>query len=116
MGSAGVPLLLLVGALSRIPGSEGGREPPAHFLCQAKLDCHFLNGTQRVRYLKRFFYDRQEIDRFDSDLGEFVSITPLGQADYWNTRQDMLQVARAEVNRFCRYNYEAAKTGLVIGW
>ncbi|KAM6472438.1 uncharacterized protein PHA67_005384 isoform 1-T1 [Liasis olivaceus] len=28
MGSAGVPPLLLVGALSRIPGSEGGEEPP----------------------------------------------------------------------------------------
>ncbi|KAG8127223.1 putative MHC class II antigen protein [Naja naja] len=35
--------------------------PSAHFLHQAKAECLFLNGTQRVRYLQRYFYDRQEM-------------------------------------------------------
>ncbi|KAM6436415.1 H-2 class II histocompatibility antigen, E-S beta chain-like [Liasis olivaceus] len=119
MGSAGVPLLLLVlvGTLSRIPGSEGGREPPAHFLYQTKDECHFFNGTQRVRFLERFFYDWQEIVRFDSNLGKFVAVTPLGQpdADYWNSRQDYLQDERAAVDSFCRHNYEALQSAPVVG-
>ncbi|XP_063147223.1 H-2 class II histocompatibility antigen, E-S beta chain-like [Candoia aspera] len=121
MGSAGVPLLLLllllVGALCRIPGSEGGKEPPAHFLYQGKIECRFLNGTQRVRYLESYFYDRQEIDRFDSDLGKYVAVTELGQrdADYWNSDKDLLQYKRAEVDRLCRHNYDAAKTARLIG-
>ncbi|XP_063147205.1 uncharacterized protein LOC134488789 [Candoia aspera] len=124
MGSAGVPLLLLlllllvvVGALCRIPGSEGGKEPPAHFLHQVKHECRFLNGTQRVRYLERYFYDRQEIDRFDSDLGKYVAVTELGQpeADHWNSDKDRLQYKRAAVDRFCRYNYDVSRGNHVIG-
>ncbi|KAM6436411.1 H-2 class II histocompatibility antigen, E-S beta chain-like [Liasis olivaceus] len=123
MGSAGVPLLLLLGgALPRIPGSEGGQEPPAHFLYQWKADCHFLNGTQRVRFLDRYFYDRQEFVRFDSDLGKFVAVTEFGQfvADYYNSLQDYLQYKRASVDRFCREayrvgSYEADKTQRVVG-
>ncbi|KAM6436395.1 H-2 class II histocompatibility antigen, E-S beta chain-like isoform 2-T2 [Liasis olivaceus] len=123
MGSVGVPLLLLlVGALSRIPGSEGGQDPPAHFLYQSKSDCHFFNGTQRVRFLDRDIYDRQEFVRFDSDVGKFVAVTPLGQpdADYWNSRQEILQDARAAVDSFCRchygaFTYQAEKTRRLIG-
>ncbi|KAM6436371.1 rano class II histocompatibility antigen, A beta chain-like [Liasis olivaceus] len=119
MGSAGVPLLLLlVGALPRIPGSEGGEEPHAHFLAQEKADCHFFNGTQRVRLLYSQFYDQQEFVRFDSDVGKFVAVTEFGQllgwADYWNSGQEV-RIKRAEVDSFCRHNYEAAKTGLVVG-
>ncbi|XP_063147277.1 H-2 class II histocompatibility antigen, E-S beta chain-like [Candoia aspera] len=118
MGSAGVPLLLLllVGALCWIPGSEGGKEPPAHFLQQVKGECRFLNGTQRVRFLQRYFYDRQEFVRFDSDLGKFVAVTELGQpdADYWNSDKVYLQGLRAVVD-ICRQNYEVAKTGRMIG-
>ncbi|XP_039175663.1 H-2 class II histocompatibility antigen, E-S beta chain-like [Crotalus tigris] len=116
MGSVGVPLLLLAGALARIPGSEGGQETPAHFLLQWKLECHFFNGTQRVRFLDRSIYDRQEIDYFDSDLRKFVAITPLGQpdVDMWNSDKVYLQYLRAEVDSVCRhnyrvYNYEVAK-------
>ncbi|KAM6472440.1 H-2 class II histocompatibility antigen, E-S beta chain-like isoform 3-T3 [Liasis olivaceus] len=122
MGSAGVPPLLLVGALSRIPGSEGGEEPPAHFLHQWTCECHFLNGTQRVRFLKSFFYDRQEFVRFDSDLRRFVAVTPLGQvdADKWNSNQDILLDVKAAIDYFCRhnygvYNYQAAKRARLIG-
>ncbi|XP_058028326.1 H-2 class II histocompatibility antigen, E-S beta chain-like isoform X2 [Ahaetulla prasina] len=116
MAFPGVPLMLLVGALARIPGSEGGKETPAHFLYQGKGECRFLNGTQLVRYLQRYFYDRQEIARFDSERGEYVALTGLGKADadYWNRNKLYVQIAKGEVDRFCRnnyrlYNYEAAK-------
>ncbi|XP_058028347.1 H-2 class II histocompatibility antigen, E-S beta chain-like isoform X4 [Ahaetulla prasina] len=116
MAFPGVPLMLLVGALARIPGSEGGKETPAHFLLQAKEECLFLNGTQRVRYLFRETYDRQEIFRFDSDYGEFEAVTPLLQPDVdaWNRDKHRLQIMKSQVN-LCRHNYEAAQTGQVVG-
>ncbi|XP_026582006.1 HLA class II histocompatibility antigen, DRB1-15 beta chain-like, partial [Pseudonaja textilis] len=80
----------------------------AHFLLQEKSECIFLNGTQRVRLLDRFFYDRQEYVRFDSDLGKFVAVTALGEADadYWNGDKQIIQYRKAAVDFFCRYNYE----------
>ncbi|XP_026550478.1 HLA class II histocompatibility antigen, DRB1-4 beta chain-like, partial [Notechis scutatus] len=80
----------------------------AHFLYQEKAECLFLNGTQRVRYLYRQFYDRQEYVRFDSDLGKFVAITAFGEADAdkWNREKQILQYKKAEVDSFCRQNYE----------
>uniref|UniRef100_A0A670ZT03 Ig-like domain-containing protein n=1 Tax=Pseudonaja textilis TaxID=8673 RepID=A0A670ZT03_PSETE len=80
----------------------------AHFLYQEKNECLFLNGTQRVRYLDRYFYDRQEIVRFDSDLGKHVAVTALGQADVdkWNSDEQWMQYQKAGVDFFCRYNYQ----------
>ncbi|XP_025033345.1 HLA class II histocompatibility antigen, DRB1-11 beta chain-like, partial [Python bivittatus] len=88
----------------------------AHFLHQTKSDCHFFNGTQRLRFLFRYFYDRQEFVRFDSDVGKVVAVTPLGQlsADYWNSRQDYLQDWRAAVDR-CQHNYEVLQGAPVVG-
>ncbi|XP_060543812.1 HLA class II histocompatibility antigen, DQ beta 1 chain-like [Pantherophis guttatus] len=69
-----------------------------------------------TRYLERGIYDWQEIYYFDSDCGEFVAVTPLGQPymDKWNRDKQCLQYKKAEVDGFCRYNYrllnyEAAK-------
>ncbi|XP_039204370.1 H-2 class II histocompatibility antigen, E-S beta chain-like isoform X2 [Crotalus tigris] len=118
MGSARLPLMLLVvGALARVPGSEGGKETPAHFLAQVKSECHFFNGTQRVRLLHRYIYDRQEIDYFDSDLGKFVAVTPLGQPDVdkWNNDKVYLQIKRAEADSVCRYNYRVFQGNSVVG-
>ncbi|KAK9405290.1 DLA class II histocompatibility antigen DR-1 beta chain-like [Crotalus adamanteus] len=117
MGSVGVPLLLLAGALARIPGSEGGEETPAHFLYQHKAECRFLNGTRRVRYLNRYIYDRQEYLRFDSARGEFEAVTAPWQAlaQAWNRDKQRLQLYEGEVNRFCRHNYETLQGGPVIG-
>ncbi|XP_026581603.1 H-2 class II histocompatibility antigen, A-Q beta chain-like, partial [Pseudonaja textilis] len=105
---AGRPLVLLVGALGRIPRSEGGKETPAHFLHQHKVECLFLNGTQRVRYLNRYFYDGQEFAQFDSDLGGYVAITAFGKVDvdYWNSDEQRLQYQKARVDSLCRYNYK----------
>ncbi|XP_015686465.1 HLA class II histocompatibility antigen, DRB1-15 beta chain-like, partial [Protobothrops mucrosquamatus] len=88
-----------------------------HFLLQGKGECHFFNGTQRVRFLWRDFYDRQEIRYFDSDLGKFVAVTPLVQpsVDKWNSDKALLQYEKAQVDAFCRYNYEGLQRNSVVG-
>uniref|UniRef100_A0A674JRH2 Ig-like domain-containing protein n=1 Tax=Terrapene triunguis TaxID=2587831 RepID=A0A674JRH2_9SAUR len=57
-----------------------------HFLLQEKSECHYTNGMQRVRYLKRLIWGQQEICYYDSDLGFSVARTELGRpiAEYWN--------------------------------
>ncbi|KAK9405156.1 HLA class II histocompatibility antigen DRB1-15 beta chain-like [Crotalus adamanteus] len=119
MGSAGLPLtlLLLAGALARIPGSEGGKETPAHFLYQTKHECHFLNGTRRVRLLDRYFYDREEYLRFDSARGEFEAVTALGKGDAeaFNRDKRLLQYQKTGVDPFCRHNYGIAQRASVVG-
>ncbi|XP_039200351.1 H-2 class II histocompatibility antigen, E-S beta chain-like [Crotalus tigris] len=117
MGSVGVPLLLLVGVLARIPGSEGGKETPAHFLYQGKAECRFLNGTRQVQYLQRYFYDREEYLRFDSARGEFEAVTALGKGDAeaFNRDKHELQYRKAKVDSFCRNNYGIAQRASVVG-
>ncbi|XP_015685950.1 HLA class II histocompatibility antigen, DR beta 5 chain-like, partial [Protobothrops mucrosquamatus] len=88
-----------------------------HFLLQEKTECHFFNGTQRVRFLDRDIYDRQEIRYFDSDLWKYVAVTPLGQpaVDKWNSDKAILQFQKACVDSFCRYNYGTAQRASVVG-
>ncbi|NXL06765.1 HB2L protein, partial [Mesembrinibis cayennensis] len=73
----------------------------------AEHECQFLNGTERVRLVKRYIYNRQQYVHFDSDVGHYVGDTPLGepQAKYFNSQPDLLEEKRAEVDRFCRHNY-----------
>ncbi|XP_008562610.1 PREDICTED: HLA class II histocompatibility antigen, DR beta 5 chain-like [Galeopterus variegatus] len=83
------------------------RDTQPRFLEYDKFECHFSNGTKRVRYLHRNFYNREELVRFDSDVGEYRAVTELGRPDaqYWNGQKDVLEQRRAAVNRFCRHNY-----------
>ena len=98
--------------------------PPEHFLYQATAECYFQsNGSEagsgptspppppRVRFLERFFYDRQEFLRFDSDRGEYEAVTSLGEPDAqsWNSRREILDHARRAADYFCRHNYEGAE-------
>ncbi|XP_078243467.1 H-2 class II histocompatibility antigen, E-S beta chain-like [Pogona vitticeps] len=124
----GFGILLVAGmmglvVLSAPPVAEGVAEPPAHFLIQATSECSFQsNGSEagsgpsppppRVRFLDRYFYDRQEIVRFDSDRGEYEAVTTLGedQARYWNSRREILEDARTMVDAFCRHNYGLAES------
>ncbi|XP_069880156.1 H-2 class II histocompatibility antigen, E-S beta chain-like [Dipodomys merriami] len=87
------------------------RDLQSWFLEQAKYECHYLNGTQRVRYLVRYFYNREEYVRFDSEVGEFRAVNELGRPDakYWNSQQGELERARAEVDTVCRHNYGFAE-------
>uniref|UniRef100_A0ABM5FF79 H-2 class II histocompatibility antigen, E-S beta chain-like n=1 Tax=Pogona vitticeps TaxID=103695 RepID=A0ABM5FF79_9SAUR len=95
--------------------ADGAAEPPAHFLHQVTSECYFQsNGSEagsgpppRVRFLERYFYDRQEFLRFDSDRGEYEAVTTLGEpiARDWNTRREFLEDVRRAVERFCSHNY-----------
>lgn len=77
-------------------------------MLQFKGLCYFTNGTQRVRLVTRYVYNREEYARFDSDVGEFVAVTERGRrdAEYWNNQKDLLERHRAETDTVCRHNYE----------
>lgn len=76
-------------------------------MIQAKADCYFTNGTEKVQFVVRFIFNLEEYARFDSDLGFFVALTELGQpdAEQWNNRPDILETSRASVDMLCRHNY-----------
>ena len=76
-------------------------------MTQAKADCYFTNGTEKVRFVVRFIFNLEEYARFDSDLGMFVALTELGKpdAELWNNRSDILARSRASVDMLCRRNY-----------
>ncbi|KAF1403232.1 hypothetical protein FQV23_0015034, partial [Spheniscus humboldti] len=101
---AGAVLVALV-VLGAHPG--GGKETSGYFQEMLKFECHFLNGTERVRFVVRDIYNRQQNVHFDSDVGQFVADTPLGEPDakYWNSQTDILEDERAAVDTYCRHNY-----------
>ncbi|CAM5159702.1 unnamed protein product [Eretmochelys imbricata] len=86
-------------------------EPPEHFLFQAKSECLYANGTERVRFLERHVWDRRQDVHFDSELGVHVADTELGrpEAEYWNKDPAFLANARAAVDTFCRHNYKEVR-------
>lgn len=59
------------------------------FAHQFKGRCYFTSGTQRARLVARQVYNREEIVRFDSDVGVFVAVTELGRsnAESWTARR-----------------------------
>ncbi|XP_066110246.1 HLA class II histocompatibility antigen, DQ beta 1 chain-like [Saccopteryx bilineata] len=99
-------VLVTLVALSA-PVAEG-RDSPRDFVHQAKSLCYFTNGTQRVRFVVSYFYNREELVRFDSDVGEHRAVTELGRpdAEYWNQQKEILERTRAAVDTVCRHNYE----------
>nr|ABM73993.1 MHC class II antigen [Tursiops aduncus] len=94
------------------PPLAWARETPSLFMYQLKAECHFSNGTERVRFVVRCTYNREEYVRFDSDVGEFRAVTELGRpdAEYWNSQKDLLERHRAEVDTYCRYNYRVGES------
>ncbi|XP_054425147.1 DLA class II histocompatibility antigen, DR-1 beta chain [Pteronotus mesoamericanus] len=112
-GSWMAALTVLLTVLS--PLLVWARDTPPHFLQQGTAECHFFNGTERVRYLHRHIYNGKEDARFDSDVGEYVAVTELGRpdAESWNRNKDDLERARAAVDTFCRYNYGVSDGFLV---
>ncbi|XP_006104490.1 boLa class II histocompatibility antigen, DQB*0101 beta chain-like [Myotis lucifugus] len=89
-----------------VPVAEGG-DSPGDFVYQGKALCYFTNGTEQVRLVARYIYNREELVRFDSDVGEFRALTPLGRptAKYFNSQKDLLEEYRAYVDTLCRHNY-----------
>ncbi|OWK13257.1 BoLA-DQB [Cervus elaphus hippelaphus] len=94
-------------AVLSTPGAEG-RDAPQDFIVQFVGMCYFTNGTDRVRGVARYIYNREEYVRFDSDVNEYRAVTPLGRpdAEYWNSQKDILERTRAEVDTVCRHNYQ----------
>ncbi|XP_062952293.1 HLA class II histocompatibility antigen, DRB1 beta chain-like [Cynocephalus volans] len=88
------------------------RDTQSRFLEHVKHECHFSNGTERVRFLDRYFYNREEYVRFDSDVGEYRAVTELGRPDapYWNGQKDFLEQRRAAVDTYCRHNYRVGES------
>ncbi|NXC29863.1 HB2L protein, partial [Campylorhamphus procurvoides] len=71
-------------------------------------ECHFINGTDRVRAVQRHIYNRRQYVHFDSDVGHYVGDTPYGaiQARYWNSDPQWMEYVRSAVDTVCRPNYE----------
>ncbi|XP_033622272.1 HLA class II histocompatibility antigen, DO beta chain isoform X1 [Fukomys damarensis] len=109
MGSGWVGWVLVpLVSLTRLESSTTeGRESPEDFVIQAKADCYFTNGTEKVQFVVRFIFNLEEFVRFDSDVGVFVALTELGKpdAEQWNNRPDILETSRASVDMVCRRNY-----------
>ncbi|KAB0340815.1 hypothetical protein FD754_022803 [Muntiacus muntjak] len=89
------------------PGAESG-DLPQDFVIQFKGLCYFTNGTERVRVVTRHIYNQEEFMRFDSDVGEYRAVTPLGrrQTKYLNSQEGELERVRAEADTVCRHNYQ----------
>ncbi|XP_045651514.1 DLA class II histocompatibility antigen, DR-1 beta chain-like [Ursus americanus] len=106
---------LMVILMMLSPPLAWATDTPPHFLEQLKFECHFTNGTERVRYLVRDIYNGQENVRFDSDVGEFRAVTELGRpdAEYWNPQKDIMEQTRAAVDTYCRHNYGVLDSFLV---
>lgn len=108
---AALTVTLLV--LSSYPALARDTQP--RFMQQVKHECHFSNGTQRVQFLDRYFYNREEFVRFDSDVGEYRAVTELGRpiAKDWNSQTDTLDYKRGQVDAYCRHNYGILDSFLV---
>ncbi|NWU40959.1 HB2J protein, partial [Hylia prasina] len=80
-----------------------------------KPECHFINGTDRVKFVKRFIYNREQYVHFDSDVGLYMGDTPYGNqvARYWNSDPEWMEYRRDAVDRHCRHNYELSTLFLV---
>ncbi|MCV4797156.1 class II histocompatibility antigen beta chain family protein, partial [Escherichia coli] len=61
-----------------------------------------------MRYLDRYFYNREEYARYDSDVGVYRAVTELGRRDteYYNKQKEYIERERAAVDTICRHNYE----------
>ncbi|XP_054150859.1 class II histocompatibility antigen, B-L beta chain-like [Melozone crissalis] len=105
LGAAAGALLVALGVLGAPPGA--GAELSGVFQFLGTYECHFINGTEKVRYVVRAIYNRQQVVMFDSDVGHFVGFTPFGEmnAKYWNSDPAELEYRRNEVDRYCRHNY-----------
>ncbi|XP_043819580.1 H-2 class II histocompatibility antigen, E-S beta chain-like [Dromiciops gliroides] len=104
-----VTLLLLNSQVAAV------RQTPEHFTEQLKFECHFENGTERVRLVVRYIYNREEHVRFDSDVGKFLALTELGRpsAEKRNSQKEELEQFQAQVDTVCRHNHVVFEPFLV---
>ncbi|NWQ72178.1 HB2J protein, partial [Neopipo cinnamomea] len=92
-----------------------GEELSGVFQELSTTTCYFINGTERVRLVDRYIYNRQQYVHFDSDLGVYVGDTPHGEkaAEYLNSDPERLEYFRSAVDTYCRNNYEVSTPFIV---
>ncbi|NXJ20147.1 HB2J protein, partial [Dicrurus megarhynchus] len=105
VAAAGAVLVALV-VLGALPAA--GTELSGVFQFMIKHECHFINSTEQVRFVKRLIYNQEQYTIFYRDLGLFVGDTPYGEkiARYWNPVPEFMERKWAEVNRHCWPNNE----------
>ncbi|XP_039712089.1 HLA class II histocompatibility antigen, DP beta 1 chain-like [Pteropus medius] len=69
------------------------------------------SGTQRLRLLLRYIYNREVYIQFDCVMGVFVAVTELRRitAKNWNIQREFLELRKSAVDTVCRHNYELDK-------
>ncbi|NWX54465.1 HB2L protein, partial [Promerops cafer] len=80
---------------------------PAHtglFQEMVKSGCHFINGTEQVRFVQRNIYKREQLLHLGSDVGLYVGDTSFGEkvARHWNSDPEWMEYRRAAVDSHCR--------------
>ncbi|NWQ72143.1 HB2J protein, partial [Neopipo cinnamomea] len=110
-GAGAVLVVLVVLGVPLAAGEELSRV----FHELSTSECHFINGTNAVRFVERSIYNRQQYTHFDSDVGVVVGDTPYGEeiAKIWKSHSNWLEEARAQANMFCRPSYKLSKPFLV---
>ncbi|XP_059727665.1 rano class II histocompatibility antigen, D-1 beta chain-like isoform X1 [Haemorhous mexicanus] len=71
-------------------------------------ECHLLNGTEKVRFVERFIYNREQFLILDSDVGVYVGFIAYGEmnAKRSNRHPVHMEYYRALVDTQCWRNYE----------
>ncbi|KAM4643533.1 class II histocompatibility antigen, B-L beta chain-like isoform 2-T2 [Amazona ochrocephala] len=112
---AGTMLVALVALVALGAHPAHGEELSRIFQEVFNTECHFLNGTERVRFVERYIYNREQYAHFDSNVGHYVGDNRVGerQAKIWNSQEELLEQKRAQVDRYCRHNYEVSTPFIV---
>ncbi|XP_057896583.1 class II histocompatibility antigen, B-L beta chain-like isoform X2 [Melospiza georgiana] len=105
-GAAAGALLVALVVLGAPPAA--GAEVSGVFQLMFKCECYFINGTETVRFVERYIYNREHFVMFDSDVGLHVGFTPYGErfARKMNSDPARLEYARTALDWYCRYNYD----------
>ncbi|KAM3911175.1 rano class II histocompatibility antigen, A beta chain-like [Leptodactylus fuscus] len=87
------------------------------YVVEMKAECHYVNGTQEVRYLDRHFYNQEEQVYFDSKEGKYIAKTESGRrdADYFNSQKDLIEQRKREAKTLCIRNYRVGELVRGIG-
>ncbi|XP_066427154.1 class II histocompatibility antigen, B-L beta chain-like [Molothrus aeneus] len=105
-GAAAGALLVALVVLGAPPAA--GAELSGVFQNMHKYECQFINGTEKVRFVARYIYKRDQFLIFDSDVGVYVGFTHYGErwARDRNSDPEWMQKTRTAVDWLCRHNYD----------
>ncbi|XP_063287616.1 H-2 class II histocompatibility antigen, E-S beta chain-like isoform X1 [Pelobates fuscus] len=108
MGTVGIAAVFLLSALILITDLTSAQD----YMLEEKSECHYNNGTERVRFLRRYFYNQEEFVYFDSDIGKYIAKTELGRfvADQFNSDKEWMEYEKNNVQSFCVHNYGVLHT------